>query len=123
MVNTTIQIEKLAYVPATKVHDAVDLTVSGGATPNATSTAIDVAGARLLTVSVLNGKSTDLDVIVYGSYDGTTFDTIAYASMNVGADTNKTLPITPGPSKIKVKIVNNDAGNASTVTVGLNLTY
>lgn len=123
MVNTSSQIERLAYVPATKVHDAVTLTVSGGATPSVTSTAVDIAGAAYVTISVLNGKSTTLDVIVYASYDNVTYDTLAYASMNVGANVNKTLALNPGPAYIKVKITNNDAANASTVTVGINITY
>jgi len=123
MVNDTKGIVKVSYVPATKVHDAVALTVSGGATPSATSTVIDIAGVKNMTISVINGKSTNLDIVVYCSYDGTTFDTLAYASMNVGASVNKTLAVNTGPAYIKIKIANNDAVNATITTVGLNLTY
>lgn len=119
MVNTTSQIVKVSYVPATKVHDAVSLTASGG---NNTSNAIDIAGANAVTISVINGDSTDLDVFVYASYDNTTYDSLAYASMNVGASAKKTLPITPGPAYIKIKIQNN-AGVATVVTTGINITY
>lgn len=123
MVNTNIQIEKLAYVPPTKLHDAVALTVSGGATPSVTSAAKDIAGVAYVTISALNGKSTSLDVLVYASYDNVTYDTLPYASMNIGANVNKTIALNPGPAYIKVTITNSDAVNASTVTVGVNLTY
>ncbi len=122
MVNSTNSFVKVSYVPATKVHDAVSLTATGGATPSATSASIDIAGATSVAVSVINGNSTSLDCIIYASYDGLVFDTLAFASLNVGATTNKTLVLAPGPSAIKIKILNNSA-TATVCSVGINITY
>lgn len=111
-----------------KIHtpqDQVSLTASGGGTPSDTSVEIDVHGAHHLGLQVIHNyaesQSTDLDVEVYGSMDGAVYDTEPYAKMNVGAGKVKTIPITPGPSRVKVKVANNDAGNATKVSTKLKM--
>ena len=110
---------KIVYTP----QEAVDLTVSGGTSPSNTSPPLDVRGARSLALQVIHNltgsNSTDLDVIVYSSIDGSTFDTEPYASMNIGANKVKTIPITAGINYLKVKVQNNDASNATKVTTKL----
>jgi hypothetical protein len=93
--------------------------VSGGVTPSQQSDDIDVRGAKdiLLTLNhnVTGSDSTDLDCEVFASYDGVTYDTDPYVSINVGANTVKSVPITTGPAYIRWKVTNNDAGNATEV--------
>lgn len=100
------------------VQDAVALTVSGGATPSDMSDPIDIRGMRTISLQIQNGDSTDLDIEVYTSMteDGT-YDNVVYASEStLGADKNKTITITPGPNFMKIKLVNQDASNATAVT-------
>ncbi len=116
------QIEKAMKIVWTP-QDAVTLDASGGLNPSNTSDIIDVRGAKALTLTVIHNltgsNSTDLDVIVYSSPDGTTFDTEPYASMNIGANKVKTIPITAGINYLKVKVQNNDTNNATKVTTKL----
>jgi len=106
-------------------QDGVSLTVSGGATPSDTSDEIDVHGAHHLGLQVIHNypesDSTDLDVEVFGSMDGQIYDTEPYAKFNVGADKVKTWPVSPGPSRVKVKVTNNDASNATKVSTKLKM--
>jgi len=103
-------------------QEAVELTVSGGATPTNTSHEVRVAGAYAISIQARNGSSTDLDVEVYTSPDNVTYDDEVYASMNLGANKEKTIPVTVGPVYMKVKVVNNDNSNATTVTVKVTVT-
>ena len=107
--------ETFKHVPTTDVS----LTVSGGATPTAQSEAIDVRGAKavLLTLNhnITGSDSTDLDIEVFASYDGTTFDNLPFVSMNVGASKVKSIPIAIGPAYIRWKLTNNDGSNATEV--------
>lgn len=108
----------------------ISLTVSGGATPSDTSDEIVVDGAVAIVVQAdhyrgafgADSASTDLDIIIY-SRSGTTYDMAAYASFNVGAATVASLNVTPGMDAIKVKIVNNDAANATKVLPTVLVTY
>lgn len=101
------------------VHENFSLTVSGGATPNDLSDEMVVKGAQEVSVNAENGNSTDLDVFIYVNYrDGGAYTTTPYASMNLGASEVDQVPIMPGIYGIKIKIVNNDAVNASAVTTG-----
>ena len=103
------------YTPTTDVA----LTASGGATPSAQSTVIDVRGSEAILFTVdhdlAGSNSTNLDAVVYTSYDGTRFDTEVYASLNLGAAAVKSIPLTPGPSYIRWTVTNNDAVNATVV--------
>lgn len=107
--------ETFKLVPTTDVS----LTVSGGATPTAQSEAIDVRGAKdiLLTLNhnITGSDSTDIDIEVFASYDGVTFDNEPYMSMNVAASKVKSVPIATGPAYIRWKLTNNDVGNATEV--------
>lgn len=114
------------YEPAAEIS----LTVSGGATPTDTSDEMLVSGAKAIVVQAdhyrgvagAGSPSTDLDIIIY-SRSGTTYDMAAYASFNVGAATVASLNVTPGMDAIKVKIVNNDAANATKVLPTVLVTY
>ena len=107
----------LQYTPETDV----ELTVSGGATPSAQSEAIDVLGAAEISLVVdhtLTGSdSTDLDVEIFTSYDGSNWDTDAYATVKVGAGKQPApTPITPpNVHSIRWKATNNDGANATKV--------
>lgn len=106
------------------MHDEFALTVSGGATPNDTSDEVVVKGSDKVSVYALCATSTDLDVFVYVNYKkGGAYTTQPYASMNLGAGESDQLPLTPGMYGIKIKIVNNDAGNIATVTSGVNAVW
>lgn len=102
------------------MQDGFALTVSGGATPEDTSDEFVVRGAQEVNVQVENGDSTDLDVFVFVSFrkDGN-FTTVPYASMNLGADESDQVPLQTGFHSVKIKIVNNDAVNATVVTTGV----
>lgn len=106
------------FVPAMKhtPQAAVALTVSGGATPSNTSVGIDVSLAKTIGLQVQNGASTSLNVYVYASCDGVIYDDQSYASMNLGANQEKTLLVSPGPEYIRVTVTNADAVNTTTVT-------
>lgn len=99
----------------------VSLTVAGGATPSNESDPIRIEDAEALALTVFNGASTNLDVLPYASLDGVNFDTEPYTgNINIGANKKKTVPISPGPRFIKIKVENKDTGNATTVTTYLN---
>ena len=106
-------------------QSAVELTASGGGTPSNTSPAYAVSEARFLVFTVIHNltgsNSTSLDAIIYASHDGTTFDTEPYASLNIGANKVKTIPVSPGIYRVKIKVQNNDAANATKVTTKLTL--
>ena len=69
-----------------------------------------------LALTAKNGLSTDLDVLVYSSYDGVNFDSELYVSMNLGASKTKTIPVAASPRFFKIKVENKDAVNATNVT-------
>ena len=93
---------------------------------------IPILGAKSITVQVLNtGGSTDMDVNVHTSCDGTNFDggdvadgTVTahpYTSMNFDGETvsgYKSFPVTPGPSSMKIRI---DENNVASVTGTINV--
>jgi len=98
-----------------------ELDPSGGASPSKESVAFLVIDAEKLTLVVdhkrVGSNSTNLDVIVYSSIDGSVFDTIPYDSYNIGAQQVLSRPITPGPVFLKVKVDNKDSVNATKVSV------
>jgi len=100
-------------------QDNVSLTASGGATPSNEGGKILIEEGGRLSLTVKNGASTNLDIEVFTSYDGEEWDTLPYASMNLGANQTKTIPITPGPRYFKVKVTNKDGTNPTTVTTKL----
>jgi len=100
-------------------QDNISLTVSGGAKPSHESGKILAEEGGLLALTVKNGASTNLDIEVFTSYDGSEWDTLPYASMNLGANQTKTIPITSGPRYFKVKVTNKDGTNPTTVTTKL----
>ena len=110
------------YTPTTDVA----LTASGGAMPSAQSTVIDVRGSEAILFTVdhdlAGSNSTDLDAVVYTSYDGTRFDTEVYASLNLGVGQVKSVPLTPGPAYLRWVVMNNDAGNATSVRPVITIT-
>lgn len=118
--------EKNKYEPAAEIS----LTVSGGATPSDTSNEIVVDGADSIVVQAdhyrgeagAGSPSTDLDIIIY-SRSGAAYDMAAYASFNVGAATIASLNVTPGMLAVKIKLVNNDAANATKVLPTVLVTY
>ena len=61
--------------------------------------------------------STDLDVELYSSPDGTRWSDYPFASINVGASKiSKPVPaVVPQGKEIRWKTTNNDAGNATKV--------
>jgi len=108
-------------------QDEVSLTASGGATPSNTSPAIYCVGCWDLLLTVIHNytesNSTDLDINIYTSYDGATFDTVPYASLSVTSKCIKTIPVTPGMHSVKVEVKNNDAVNSTKVTTKLTKTF
>lgn len=100
-------------------QDNVSLTAAGGQTPSHTSPGYDVAGAKTIVLTVKNGNSTNLDVIVQTSWDGSNWDSEPYASVNLGANKTKTIPISPGPFFMRVYVENKDTVNSTTVTTKL----
>ena len=78
-----------------------------------TDTEIPVHGAERITIQVdsltLTGhSSTDWDINVESSPDGTYWDTVAYASVaNVGNDAIESFSVTPGPAFIRLRLDNN----------------
>jgi len=116
------------FVPQTgysyeTVQDGQVLTASGGATPNNTSDAKEVKKCTAIAIQAKNTASTSLLIEVFGSIDGSVFDDQPYAETTLGATETKTLSITPGPKDIKIKITNQDAGNATTVHTRLGRRY
>ena len=113
------RVYKTIVVPT---HSAFALTESGGATPTNTSHEVHVAGAYSLSLQVQNGSSTNMTAEVFTSPDNVTDDDQAYGSVNLGANQEKTIPITVGPVYVKVKITNGDDVNATVVTTKLTVT-
>ena len=98
----------------------VSLTVSGGGTPSAESEAIEVAGVTELAVVFDHNRtgsdSTDIDLELYTSLDGSAWDTEPYWGMTLGASSRKTYPVTPPNTRyVKWVATNNDAVNATKV--------
>ena len=124
MVEESGSIMSQRFFKGRTIHDEFALTVSGGATPSDTSDEFIVRGAQEVNIQAENGDSTDLDVFVYVSYrKGGNFTTEPYASMNIEADEISQIPLTPGIYGLKIKIVNNDAGNATVVTTGFSAVW
>lgn len=106
----------IQYMP----ESDVSLTVSGGATPSAESEAVEVAGASELTVVFDHNRtgsdSTDIDLGLYTSLDGSEWDTEPFWGQNLGASSRKTYPVTPPNTRyVKWVATNNDAVNATAV--------
>lgn len=105
----------LQYEPGSDV----ELTASGGATPSAQSKAVNILGAIEISVTLCHNltgsNSTDLDLEIYTSPDGTRWDTDPYHTINVSASKQlPPVPLTPpNVSSIRWKAVNKDAGNST----------
>lgn len=103
-----------------KLLDNEALTVSGGATPSVTSGSLLVGGgvrkASAITLTLENDASTDCDFEVQTSYDNSNWDDDAYTTVNLGANKQRTVPLTVGMRYVRVKATNNDASNATTVS-------
>ena len=98
----------------------VSLTVSGGGTPSEESQPVEVAGVTELAVVFDHNRtgsdSTDIDLELYTSLDGSAWDTEPYWGMTLGASSRKTYPVTPPNTRyVKWVATNNDAVNATTV--------
>jgi len=100
-----------------------DLDPSGGASPSKESAAFLVIDAKKLVLVVdhkrTGSNSTNLDILLYASHDGTVFDTVPYQSYNLGANEVISRPITPGPVYLKAKADNKDSVNSTRVSVFL----
>jgi len=85
-----------------------------------TDTGIIVFGASKIVIQAdttnSNNTSTDIDINVESSIDGTTWDSVEYASMNLGGDEIKTMLVETGPLFIRLRVDNNDAGTTGYVT-------
>lgn len=66
--------------------------------------------------------STDIDVNVESSLAGGPFDTIPYAERNIGDAKIKTFLIDPAPTRIRLRVDNNDGANAAYVTARILVT-
>ena len=102
----------------------LSLTVSGGATPSLETEAIDVRGFASLALTIDHNRtgsdSTDLDTFVYSSPDGAVYDTEPLVTESaLGASKVKTIAVTSGVSYVKLKVANEDAGNATKVKLTL----
>ena len=95
-----------------------------GVTPNKapdTDTAIDIGYAETVAIQVdlthASNTSTNWDTDIFGSVDGTNYDTVAYASDNAAADGSiHTFLVDPGPRYIKLRGTNNAGGTTGYVT-------
>lgn len=104
--------------------EELSLTVSGGATPSRETEAIDVRGFTPLALTIDHNRtgsdSTDLDTFVYSSHDGVVFDTEPLVTESaLGAAKVKTVTVTSGVCYVKLKVANEDAGNATKVKLTL----
>jgi hypothetical protein len=58
--------------------------------------------------------STDTDINVISSSDGTNYDTVPYATLaNLGDAAVQSIMVTPGPKFMKLRADNNDGSNSS----------
>jgi len=101
------------------IFSGESLTISGGATPSATSSEIVCEKAKQVFVTVNNtGASTDLTAEIFLNYkDSGTFDTTADTTINLGNGEQKTAEINTGFYALKVKLTNNDVSNTTTADV------
>jgi hypothetical protein len=83
-------------------------------------TVIDVRFARTIAIQVDStpaaNTSTDFDVNVESSLDGTLWDTVAYAEVNIGDTAIKTFLVAPGPAFIRLRGDQNDTSESGDVT-------
>jgi len=77
---------------------------------------IDVERARTIAVQAdttpPDNVSTSVDVNVEATLDGSTWDTVPYAEMNLGDAEVKTMLVSPGPLRIRLRLDNNVASVA-----------
>jgi len=77
---------------------------------------IDVERAKSIAVQAdttpPDNVSTSVDVNVMASIDGSTWDTVPYAEMNLGDAEIKTMLVAPGPLKLRLRLDNNIASVA-----------
>jgi len=87
----------------------------------ATDTAIDVSRAKSIAIqadsTVSANTATDIDVNVIASLDGTTYDTVSYAEMNIGDAEIKTMLVSPGVKNIKLRLDENASLRADVTVI------
>jgi len=96
-----------------------DFDVAGGATNQAPTddTAITVGRGATIVIQAdsatrTDNASTNVDVNVHASLDGSTFDTNPWASITaLGNDEIECLSVTPGVASIKLRLDNNDGAH------------
>jgi len=101
-----------------EVHE-IDFDVAATLTNQApsTDTAIPVDRASTIIVQAdsatrTDNASTDTDLNVIASLDGSVYDTNPYASItNLGNDEIESLSVTPGVKSIKLRLDNNDGSH------------
>ncbi len=78
-------------------------------------TEIDISQAISIAIQantlVGDNDSSDVDINVESSLDGTTWDTIAIASKNMGDNVTVTFLVEPGANYIRLRADNNDGAN------------
>jgi len=88
---------------------------SGADTAPDTDTTIDVSQDETIQVqgdtTPAANLSDDVDIKVYGSPDGSVWDTEHMAGMNLGDNQIKTILVTPGVKEIRLRARNNHASN------------
>ncbi len=81
-----------------------------------TDTVIDIRRAKSIHLQMdttaAGNVSTDTDINVITSSDGTNYDTVAYASLDaLGDNAIQSIMVTPGPLFMKLRADNNDGAN------------
>ncbi len=81
---------------------------------------IDTLYAQRIVIQIdtrhTSNTSSDFDVNVMASVDGSTWDTVPYAERNIGDAEVKTFVITPCPAKIRLRGDNNASATTGYVT-------
>lgn len=116
--------ERYAKYPHHVVCENFTLTWANCTTTNVapgTDTAIDVMNAHRIAIQVdstdSDNTSTNTDLNVLATMDGTTYDTTVYAATNFGDDAVKTILIEPGPKKIKLRLDENGSLRADVTAI------
>jgi len=81
---------------------------------------IDTLFARLIVIQIdsthESNTSTDIDINIEATVDGSAWDTIPYAERNIGDAQRKTFLVTGGPRNIRLRLDNNAAATTAYVT-------
>jgi len=79
-----------------------------------TDTEIDVSQAESIAIQAktdTGNTSTSLDINVHATLDGSVWDTVEYAPFNLGNGETKTVLVSPGVRRIRLRLdVNNGVG-------------